>query len=79
MKHIAAGTVIDYHDLTEVWLDAGDVFDVIAAAKGAVLAIIAAGEILAVLLEPVDHGVGIFLHRGGEGDKGVPFAYLETC
>jgi hypothetical protein len=41
-----------------------------------VLAVIAAGEVFALSLEPVNHRVCIFLHRRCEDNEVVPFAYF---
>ena len=79
MKHVTGRTVIDDHDLTEVGLDTAQVFDVITATKGTVLAIVTTDEVFPILLEPVDDRIGIFLYRRRKDDELVPFADLVRC
>lgn len=77
VEDVACGTVVDDDHLAEIGLDRADVLDVVAAAKGAVLAVVPPDEVLAILLEPVDDRVGILLDRGREDDELIPFADLE--
>ena len=76
MKDVTGRTVIDDHDLTEVWLNIAKVFDIITATKGTVLAIVTTDKVFSILLEPVDDRIGVFLYRGREDDEFIPFADL---
>jgi hypothetical protein len=76
VENIAHGAVVENHDFAEVGLDLGEVFDVCAIAERAVLAVVSSCKVLALHLEPVDDGVGVFLHRRGEDDEVVPLGYL---
>lgn len=76
MKNIAHRTVVQDNYFTQVRFDAAEVLDVGAVAKRAVLAIVAADEVLAFLFQPVDHRVGVLLHTGGKNDQFVPLAHL---
>jgi hypothetical protein len=62
MEYVAQGAVIKNHDFAEVWLDLSKIFDVGPVAEGAVLPVISPDKVLALDLEPVDDGIGIFLH-----------------
>lgn len=50
VKHVAQWTIIQYHDLTEIRLYRAQVLDEGTLAKCTVLAVVAAGEELALLL-----------------------------
>jgi hypothetical protein len=76
MKNIAHGTIIQNSDPTQIWLDATEILYICSVPKCAMLAIIPALEELALLLQPVDHGVGVLLNAGGEDDESVPLAHL---
>jgi len=66
VEHIARWGVINDHDLREIRLYGSQVFNVRSASICTVLAVISLTEILAVLLQPVYHGICIFLHRCGK-------------
>jgi hypothetical protein len=78
MKGIAGRAVVNNHYTAEVRLDGADVFDVVAPAQRAVLAVEAPRKVLPVLLQPVNYWISIFLHGRGEHDQLVPFANLRA-
>lgn len=77
MKDGAYRTVVQDHDLAQIRLHLTEIFYVGTIAESAVLTIISRAEILAFTFQPVDDWVGVFLHRGSEDDKIVPFAHLS--
>ena len=79
MKHIAQGTVIKNHDLTQVRLYLSKILDVGPVAECAVLSVVSSGEVLALNLQPVNDGISILLHRSSEDDQIVPLADLGHC
>lgn len=76
VKHIAQGAVIENHDFTEIRLDLSKILDVGPVTESAVLPVVSSDKILALHLQPVDDGIGVFLHRGGEYNEIVPFTDL---
>ena len=76
VKNVAHRAIVQDHDLAQVRLDLRQVLDVRAVAVRAVLPVVAAREVGALALEPVDDRVGVLLHRGGEDDEVEPFADL---
>ena len=76
MEHVAQRTIVQNHDLAQVWFYRAQILDERPVPERAVLPVVPRRKVLAVHLEPVDDGVGVFLHGGGEDDKIVPFAYL---
>jgi hypothetical protein len=62
MEDVAQGAVIKYHDLAEIRLDLGKVFDVSPIAERAVLPIVASHEVFTLDFQPVNNWVGVFLH-----------------
>jgi len=72
VEYIAHRAVVQDHDLAEIGLHLGQILDVGPVAEGAVLAVVAAAEVRAFSLEPVDYWVGVFLHGCGEDDEAVP-------
>ena len=74
MKDITQRTIVQYHDPAEVGLHAAEILDVCSVPQRAVLPVIPRREVRPLLLQPVDDGVGVFLHRGREDDEVVPFA-----
>lgn len=77
MENITHRTVVQNHDFAQIGLDLAQILDVGAVAEGAVLTVVSAAEVLALALEPVDDGVGVFLDGSGEDYEVVPFADLE--
>lgn len=61
VKDVAHGTVVQDHDFAKIRLDLGEILDVCAIAESAVLAVVAAGKVLALDLQPVNDGVGVLL------------------
>lgn len=76
MKDVAHWAIVQDHHFTEIRLHRAKVFDVCPIAERAVLSIVAGLEVLALLLEPVDHGIRVFLYTRGENHKLVPLANL---
>jgi len=76
MENVRHGRVVKDHHAAKVRLDLRQVFDIRAVAVRAVLAVVAAGEVLALSLEPVDYRVCVLLHRSREDYEVVPFAYF---
>ena len=74
MKHVAQRAIIQNHDPAQIRLDGAEVLDEGAMAEGAVLAVVAGREVLALGLEPVDDGVGVLLHRRREDNQVEPLA-----
>ncbi len=77
MKDITRGTVIDNHHLTQIRLDAAEIFDVVAASKCTVLSIVSSDEIFPILLQPVNDRIGVLLYRRRKNDQLVPFTDLS--
>lgn len=42
------------------------------------LPVVSPDKILALHLQPIDDGIGVFLHRGGEDDEVIPFTDLAA-
>lgn len=76
MKHVTHRTVVQDQDLTEVWLHAAQVFNIRPIPIRTMLAVVAGGEKFALLLQPVNDRVGVFLHAGCKDDKLEPFAHF---
>ena len=76
VEDVAHRTVVQNSYAAQIRLNAAQILDVRAITECAVLAVIAALEELAFLLEPVDDRVGIFLNTGGEDDQLEPLTYL---
>ena len=66
MKNITQRTIIQNDNLAQIRLHGAQVLDICTAPVRAVLAVVACGKVLALELEPVDDGIGVFLDRGGE-------------
>jgi hypothetical protein len=62
MENVAQRAVIKDHDLAEIRLDLGEIFDVGPVAEGAVLPIVSPHEVLALYFKPVDDRIGVFLY-----------------
>lgn len=76
VKDVAHGAIIQNGDPAQIRLDAAQILNICSVAKGAMLAVEAAVEELAFLLQPIDDRVGVLLHTGGEDDELVPLAHL---
>lgn len=76
MKNVAHGAIVQNSDPAQIRLNATQILDVCAVPEGAVLSVEAALEEFALLLQPVDDGVGVLLHAGGEYDEFVPLAHF---
>lgn len=76
MEYVAHGAVVQYHDLTQIRLNLGQVLDVCTIAECTMLSIISAAEVFAFSLKPVNDWIGIFLYRCCENYEVVPLAHL---
>ncbi len=76
VEHVAQGTVIQNHDLTEVWLYRAEILDERPMPKRTMLSIVTSREKLPFRFKPVDDWVGILLHRCREDNQVEPFANL---
>ena len=76
VKHVAQRAVVQDHDLAQVGLDRTQVLDERPVSERTVLAVEPVGEVLSFRLEPVDHRVGILLHRRREDHQVEPLGYL---
>lgn len=61
MEDITHRTVVQDHDLAEVWLDVTQVFDIGTIAECAMLSIVSPAKVLAFTLEPIDDWISILL------------------
>ena len=77
MENITDWTVVEYHHLTQIRLDTAEIFDVAPISESAMLPVKPSGKVLAFLLEPIDHWVGIFLHTSREYHDFVPLRDLS--
>jgi hypothetical protein len=62
VEDVAQRAVVQNHDLAEIRLDLGEIFDVSPVAESAVLPIVSPHKVLALYLEPVDNRIGILLY-----------------
>lgn len=76
MENIAHRAIVQNHHFAQIWLDRAEVFDVRPVAQRAVLPVVTALKVLALLLEPVDHRVGVLLDTSREDDEFIPLADL---
>lgn len=76
MKNVAHGAIVYDHNLTQVWLDLSQVFNVCPIPEGAMLSIIPSSKVFALYFKPVDDGVGVLLHRRRKNNQIVPFTDL---
>lgn len=76
MEDIAHRAIVQNHHFAQIWLYRAEVFDVRPVAQRAVLPVVPALEVLALLLEPVDHRVGILLNTSCEDDEFIPLGNL---
>lgn len=76
MKHITHRTVIQNRDLTQIRLHGPQIFNIRPIPIRAMLSIISCGEKLPLLLQPVDHRVGVFLHRGRKNHELEPLTHF---
>lgn len=76
LKNVAHGAVINDHDFAQVGLDLSQVFDVSAIPEIAMLSVVPSYKVLALHLEPIDDGVGVFLHRGCKSNQIIPLTDL---
>ena len=74
VKDVRYWTIVQNDDLAQIRLDAAQVLDVRAVAKGAVLPVEATSEVLLLLLQPINNWVGILLDGSCEDDYFVPLA-----
>lgn len=74
MENIADGRIIQDNHFTEIRLNSTQILDVAAISERAMLSVVPSGKVLFLLLQPVDHGICIFLDGCSESDYFVPFA-----
>jgi hypothetical protein len=79
MEDVAQRAVVKYHDLAEIRLDLGKIFDVSPIAERTVLPIVASHEVFTLDFQPVNDWIGVLLHRSSEDDQVVPFTDLTTA
>lgn len=74
VKHVTQRAIIQDHNLAQIRLHRTEVLDESAMAKRAVLSIVPGREVPTLSLQPVDHGVGILLHRRRKHHQVEPLA-----
>jgi hypothetical protein len=77
VEYIANRTVVDDHYLAQVGLDLAEVLNVCSITMRAMLTVVTSRKVGPLKLQPVNHRVGIFLHRSGKNDKIIPFGNLQ--
>ena len=77
VEDVAHRAVINDHDFAKVRLHLGKVLDISSVSEGTMLPVIAACEVLAFRLEPVNDWVSILLHAGRECDQIIPLGDLD--
>ena len=78
MKHVAQRTVVQNHNLAKVWFNRTQIFDEGTVAECTMLTVISTRKELALLLQPVNDRIGVFLDRSSENNEVIPFADLYT-
>lgn len=76
MKNIAHRTVVENHDLTQVWFYLCQILYICTIAECAVLTIVSAAEVFAFAFNPINDRISVFLYRRGEHNQIIPFANL---
>ena len=78
MKHVAQRTVVQNHNLAKVWFNRAQIFDEGAVPECTMLTVISTRKEFALLLQPVNDRIGVFLDRSSENNEVIPFADLYT-
>ena len=76
MEDIAHRAIINDHHLAQVRLHLSDIFDINPIAICTVLPIIPPGEVLPLLLQPVDDRIRILLDRCCEDNQVIPIRHF---
>ena len=77
VENVAHWGIVDNHHLAQIRLDLTEILDVCAVPLRAMLSIVAGGKVLALQLQPVYHGIGIFLYRCSKDNQVVPLRHLH--